>query len=469
MVVKSGYVLAGFETLLSLTEDFLAGGKGVFANHFTPQQLNVLLRDTVSGYLHSFGQNIERKKSMVRHKKNETALYKMFKELPTFQNCTSIVDSGGFQISIGRLTRAQSEMLINLYYEWVGENIDLLDRAFILDVPPGPGCKVFKNFYDVYKLNLESYQRAKALPEEIRKKIIYIHHFRTPKLWEIYTSIMRDYEMFNSFEYHGTGGIVANMSGDMSIPCIIYVLPLIPLLNECKKYNRNYLNFHILGGANFRDILFYELFRVVVKDKHNIDLNITYDSSGIYKQIYHARYLHAYAEHDFIRKLNIKSDSMKERFFQNWSGEEYLQKLMNDFSDKWNFKRINVASGYGLYPDGNGKITETLHPDLKVYMAYYTLDLFSTIQQNMREWVESAYPTYQCGAMEEFHKKCFDITRIINQGKMTKKQIIKADSIAKSLDMLTNLDEDYCHYLVDKFLAKDEFKELDDRTSVMNI
>jgi len=468
MTIKSGYILAGFETLLALTEDFLAGGKGTFDNNFTPQQLNLLLKNTGAGYLHSFGQNIERKKSMIRHKKNETKLFQLFRDLPTFKGCTAIVDSGGFQISIGRLSREQSLMLIDLYYEWVEENIPLIDRAFILDIPPGPGCKVFKNFYDVYKLNLESYQRAQSLPDEIRKKFIYIHHFRTPKLWEIYTKILRDYEMFPNFEYHGTGGIVANMTSDMSIPCIIYVLPLIPLLNECKKYNRKYLNFHVLGGANFRDILFYELFRMVVKDKHDIDLNITYDSSGIYKQIYHARYLHAFAEHDFIRKLNIKSEKMKERFFQHWSGEEYLQKLMDEFSDKWGFKRIPTNTAYGLYPDGNGNITETLHPDLKVYMAYYTLDLFSVIQQNMREWVEDAYPAYKSGSMEEFHKKCFEITKVINQGKMTKKQIIKANSIGKSLDMLSNLDEEYCYFLVDKFLAKDEFKELHEM-SVMNI
>ena len=174
-------------------------------------------------------------------------MYQRCKDMNIFDGCTMIADSGGFQISIGRLSRRESDLLRVMYYDWIEEYHHLLDKAFILDIPPGPGCEIFHNFYDVYKLNLESYERARALPDEIRKKIIYIHHFRTPQLWDIYTKIMRDNEMFPMFEYHGTGGIVANMSSDMIIPCIIYVLPIIPLLNEAKKYGRNYLNFHVLG------------------------------------------------------------------------------------------------------------------------------------------------------------------------------------------------------------------------------
>ena len=96
-------------------------------------------------------------------------------------------NSGGYQISIGRLTKAESLTLYELYYEWLAEAHDVFDRAFILDVPPGPGCQVFDSFDDVFNWNLESYLKAKAYPEEIRKKFIYVHHFRTPQLWKIYT------------------------------------------------------------------------------------------------------------------------------------------------------------------------------------------------------------------------------------------------------------------------------------------
>jgi hypothetical protein len=378
-----------------------------------------------------------------------------------------IADSGGFQISIGRLTRRESDLLRVMYYDWIEEYHELLDKAFILDIPPGPGCEIFHNFDDVYKLNLESYERAKALPDEIRKKIIYIHHFRTPKLWDIYTKIMRDNEMFPAFEYHGTGGIVANMSSDMIIPCIIYVLPIIPLINEARKFGRDYLNFHVLGGANFRDILFYELLRAAAWHHHKFNLNITYDSSGIYKQVMHARYMHVTDGLGHIKKMNIKSDNLPNRFYGDLlkgidkiTVEEMLQNVLNETAVKHNFKQIDVD---GVYSN----VTNTFHEDVKVYAILYTLGNFSTIQNMLRKMVDDIYPLYESGNVEDFYERCIDITQFLNQGKLTKKQKTKAHSIYKSLDMIKNLDEDYCQFLVTKYLSKDEFVDLDDRQRLL--
>jgi len=261
-----------------------------------------------------------------------------------------------------------------MYYEWLVDYKDSYDKAFVLDIPPGPGCEIFHNFEDVYKKNLESYLHAQSLPDDVRKKLIYIHHFRTPKLWEIYTKIMRENDMFNSFEYHGTGGIVANMASDMTIPCIIYVLPIIPLINEALNHGKNYLNFHVLGGANFRDVLFYELITKTVKEKHNFDLNITYDSSGLYKQVMQARFIYAKDHEGYYRKMNIKSNNLKMKFLSNLSVENSLEKILNEFARKWNFTEISVD---GVYDPARNTFWE----DVKVYTLLYTLNLYSEIQQ----------------------------------------------------------------------------------------
>jgi hypothetical protein len=386
-----------------------------------------------------------------------------------FDDCNFIVDSGGFQISTGKLTRRESDLLCQMYYEFIEEHHAVFDRAFILDIPPGPDCEIFHNFEDVYDQNLESYQRAKNLPDEIRKKIIYVHHFRTPKLWEIYTKILKEYDMFSAFEYHGTGGIVANMSSDMSIPCIIYVLPLIPLINEAKRCGRSYMNFHILGGANFRDVLFYELFKITLKKHHNFDLNITYDSSGPYKQVMHARFLNAKDEHGYIRKMSIKGSDIDKRFMAERTTAEHYQILMDELADQWGFKRINIDGVYGMYPNKSNIITETFHADVKAYSTLYALNIYGEIHEQMEKFAARVYPIYESGDMEHFYQECFEITRVINQGKLTKKQKIKAYSIPKSLDMLKDLDEDLCKYLIDKYLSKDEFIELDEKTKVLTI
>jgi hypothetical protein len=84
----------------------------------------------------------------------------------------------------------------------------------------------------------------------------------------------------------------------------------------------------------------------------------------------------------------------------------------------------------------------------------------------MRQTVQRIYPIYKDGLTFEFNSICEGLTRLINQGSVSKKQLIKAQSISNSLDMLRNLDEEYCKYIVVKGLAKDEFKELNERTKV---
>jgi len=476
-MARSGYILAGFETLATILELFVTGKRGRWNDNFTRADISNFLSSTCSGFLHSYGQNFPNKKKYDKYNQQEANMFTKCRDWGFFDNCNFIVDSGGFQISTGKLTRRESDLLFHMYYEFLEEYHDVYDRAFILDIPPGPGCEIFHNFDDVYKQNLDSYKIAQNLPDHVRKKIIYIHHFRTPKLWELYTKILKENEMFPAFEYHGTGGIVANMSSDMSIPCIIYVLPLIPLINQAIKYGRNYLNFHVLGGANFRDVLFYELFKITMKRKHNFDLNMTYDSSGPYKQVMHARFLHAKDNFGHIRKLSIKPKDMDKEFWQTYetagrdrtgmTTEVYYQQLMDELADQWGFKRINIDTGYGMYENKSGIMTETFHADVKAYSTLYALNIYSQIHNEMRAFAEKVYPIYETGSIEQFYEECFEITRVINQGKLTKKQKIKSFSIPKSLDMLGSLDEDYCEYLINKYLAKDEFIELNEKTKVL--
>jgi len=462
-MVRSGYILAGFETLAGIVDRFIKGERGQFHDNFTRADVAKFLSTTCSGFLHSYGQNFDKKKKLEKHDINETRMFNQCIEMGIFDKCDFYVDSGGFQISTGRFSRERSENLFKMYYEWLKNNHELFAKAFILDIPPGPGCKIFHNFYDVYKLNLESYTQARDLPKVVRDKIVYIHHFRTPKLWDIYTRIMRDNELFPYFQSHGTGGIVANMATDMSIPCIIYVLPLIPLLNECKKYNRDFLNFHILGGANWRDILFYEFFTKIVWDKHKIKLNMTYDSSGPYKQSQMARYIHVKDGDGYVRKMSLKSADIDKRFYKGERCIDAAQRLVDHVADTLNFKRIDVDR---IYNDE----TNTYNEDLKIYLTlFYPILLFSEIQGWLRDYAGDIYPLYVNGEIEEFHQSCLHATSILNQGKITKKQKIKSFSIARSLDMLTNLDEDYCEYLINKVLAKDEFVELDERKRVLTV
>jgi len=461
-IIRSGYVMAGYDSFISFLDKFMKGRHNRWNNNFTPKDISILLRSTVSGFLHSYGQDFTNKKYYDKYDIKETRTHQICRDTKLVDDSPFIIDSGGFQISTGRLSRRESETLLTRYYEWLINSKDVYQKAFILDIPPGPNCKIFHNFEDVFKKNLESYQIAQNLPDEVRKKMIYVHHFRTPKLWKIYTKIMRENNMFNSFEYHSTGGIVANLSNDMAIPCIIYILPLIPLINEAIKYKKDYLNFHVLGGSNFRDIFYYELFRKVILEKYKFTLNITYDSSGIYKQLMIGRFIYAKDNHGYYKKLNIKSNNLHLNFSNNLTVEKTLDTKLNNMARRWNLKEISMDGVYDISRN-------TLWEDIKVYSVLYTLELFSKVQTELRNEVNRIYPLYESKSYVEFYKECLEISRLLNQGNLTKKQKIKSESIIKSLDVLSTLDEDYCLHIVNKYLAKDEFVDLDEKTKLLKI
>ena len=92
----------------------------------------------------------------------------------------------------------------------------------------------------------------------------------------------------------------------------------------------------------------------------------------------------------------------------------------------------------------------------------YHLAMYYEIEIAMKDFSNEIYPLYINGDLETFNKMIEFQTRKINSNKITKKQMIKSYSVSKSLDMLTNLDEDYCKYITDKFLVRDEFTELSD-------
>jgi len=450
--LSSGYVVAGFEVLTTIIDNFIFSPN--FNNNFTQQDLINFFENRCNKFLHSFGCDFKGKKRYDKFIKKKISLLDYCRNSGFYGNSEFILDSGGFQLSIGILNKEESTDLQDLYYNFLNQYINKYNRAFIFDMPPGPGCTVFKTFKDVYEGNKQSYLRASEFPQHVRDKIIYIHHFRTPKLWDIYTKILDENNLFDKFKYHGTGGIVANLSTDLAIPCIIYVLPLITLLNRTIKTKRNYLNFHVLGGAGFRDILFYEMFRIHIKEKHNIELNITYDSSGIFKALMIAKFIHIIKD-DSVFKVNIGTMNLEKRHKNsNIQIIDLYREGINKFSDDNNFKRINLENIYD-------STTGTFYEDIRLYSMLCVLNNYSEITQYFQNIVEELYTLYKNKQYEGFNEKIELITRRLNNEKITRKQNAKSASLIKSLDMLTDLDEEYCKYLVDKFLMKDEFTELE--------
>ncbi len=453
-MIQSNYVMAGFETYQSILNNFILNKTNEFNDNFTRENLSNFHTKSCNRFLHSFGQNFRNKKSYKNYNKQEANIFTICRESRIFDHSEFFVDSGGFQASIGLIDKKGIKILSDLYYDFLIEHFEVYDKAFVLDIPPGPGCNIFDNFDQVYDMNLESYERARNLPKHVRDKIVYIHHFRTPKLWEIYTDILEKEDMFDSFNHFATGGVVANQKSDSAIPVIIYILPLIPLLKQAIKFKRKELRFHVLGGAGFRDILFYELFTKIIKEKYNIELLITYDSSGLFKGLMVGRFTYILDEEDqIVRKLDLRTNSLNKRYKRDITVHDMFKDAVNNVAIEYGFKQINMDKIYN--PE-----TGTFYDSIRVYAMIQLLTMYSKIQEFLRNKVKDLYEFYKNDDLIEFNQGIESITRSLNQGKITRKQISKSYSVITSLKMLEDLDEDYCKYIVNKYLAKDEFNYL---------
>jgi len=458
--LRSNYLLAGFESLASILERWMTGKKAGFNSNFTRECISNFHKKTMYGFLHSFGQNFSGRKSYKKYVKDEAEIFNKCRRSGFYNDGTFFVDSGGYQASIGKLQKKEVSTLVELYHEFLENECDSYDRGFILDLTPGPGCELFTDFKQVYDLNLQTYTRAANMPEKVRKKIVYIQHFRTPKLYETFNRLLKENDFFSKFDHFATGGMVASSAAGSELPCMIYVIPLIQLINEALKHNRKNINFHILGGAGFKEILYYELIQKHVKKVHDIELIISYDSSGIFKGLMIGRVIPIFYE-NILYKLDLRTNNINMRFKDKYTGKDIFLREIKDFAINNNFKVLNQSE---IYDDSTG----TFFEDIKIYSMLYMLEIYSKIQTYMKDFADVNYKLYE-------EKDFIQLNTLVNKesnnladGRITNTQRSKSNSLINTLDMLTNLDEDYCQYIVKKVLSKDEFTNLTHKPTILS-
>ena len=134
--MRSDYICAGVQTLNNILENFYRDPERGFDNHFTRIDLSRFFDKTCNAFLHSFGQNLRKRKNMEGYAENEAKMLRGMKEGTIFSQSEIVVDSGGFQVSMGDLDLEQTKSLLDIYHGFLEEHKDVYDRAFVLDLPP---------------------------------------------------------------------------------------------------------------------------------------------------------------------------------------------------------------------------------------------------------------------------------------------------------------------------------------------
>jgi len=382
----------------------------------------------------------------------------MLKEIirnPVFmQNKLVYIDSGGFQVSMGGIKTEDMPTFIKMYHSFLEQNYELYNQSFLLDLPPGPQSEDIFNSYDqIEQLNRLSYQTSVSCDQKLKDKMIYIHHFRTPSLYKTFSKFLWKENLAEGYKYFGTGGIVVNASSDLTIPVIVYTIPLSSVVKYAKEKGIKAFKFHILGGANFSEIFYHKLFSFHIKQIHDIDVEITYDSSALFKGLIIGRYIPVLTRNENLLKLDLRSKQLHLRF-DDTTIENKAYEVMNDLV-QFGFKKLDPQTD----PIYDIK-TNTFSIPSHLYLIAHYLKFYKEIELISQKVAESAYPLFKADAITEFDSVCLEYTRKLNSGKTTKKQKAKTYSLYKSLKVLENLDEEYNEFLVSKFMTGSDLGSL---------
>lgn len=456
--IRSGqYVVAGVDTFVELFSKFIDVHDK--SNHFNDEIFCNFLQQSISKYLFSYGTGLSYKTK--RFPKNHTSkiaqVVQKIRTRPFMANNELYIDSGGFQVSMGAIDTKDMPRFIDDYHNFIDETHSAFDWAFCLDLPPGPGSgDIFDSYQQIEELNRTSYNSVFSLSEAARNKMIYIHHFRTPSLYKTWSKFLFEEGLGEGYKYYGTGGIVANLATDTSIPVIIYTIPLSSVLRYNKEQGKKQFKFHILGGANFSDVFYHKLFTHHIKKVHDIDVEITYDSSAIFKGLAIGRFIPVLNSNEELVKMDLRSNQLHLKFDGTPIHDKVYQ-LLNEIASIYQFKELNQNDDpiYERAPRAKSKAA-TFSRSVHMYLMCHILKTYRQIELNSEKFVSEIYPYYENGEIEEFDSRCLSFTKKLNQGKSTKKQKAKTYSLYKSLKILEDLDEEYNEYLVQKFMASSD-------------
>jgi len=451
----SNYVIAGGDCVTSLFDAFFE--KHNSDNVFTREQFKTFLHNSIDRYLFSFGTGLNYKTQKIspKHIERITKIVNTIKGTDFMDDNTLYIDSGGFQVAMGAIKPNDMPTFIDMYAKFLTDNVSKYQKAFSLDLPPGPNSSVFSSYDQIEDLNRRSYTMVKQLPQEVKDKILYIHHFRTPSLYDTWSKFLWEENLAEGCTNFATGGIVANNATDLTIPVIIYTIPLSEILSYCIQNNITKFDFHVLGGANYIDIFYHNLFSYHIKQKHNVDCNITYDSSAIFKGLAVGRFCPMFKSDGTLWKMDLRSSALHLKFDGAKSSEEVLFERINSMASSFGMKEI-TKDKHPIYDEERNTFERAIH----MWLMMHIMRMYKELEDYCKKYVEEIYPLYRDGNIEEFDDACLNIASKFNEGKLTRKMEVKSHSVYKSLELLSNVNRDYNKFLINKFMSGDDITDM---------
>ena len=449
--------------------------------------INKFLKNNVNKFLTSVGCVLRREKK-ISHKNFDRYVKRYlnkFNNSSFLKDCEIIVDSAGFQIQQGYLLKNDIYPFIDLYNDhFISKQYQKFTHAFNLDLAPGSSYCPFDSWEEMMKYNLYSYQKTKNLSQVIKDKMIYVHHFRTPKINHIYKELLFKHDMAEGYTNFATGGLVSFSKLGLAPPYVLYVIPLIHILHYNKSIGLKKFRFHVLGGADWKEIFAHVFLARHIKELFDIDVEITYDSSGIFQTLCMGRYVFAPLEDTKeLYKMSLRATTLQNIWKNIKRTDELFYDLINKVVVPYGMKSINITDNplyYGGTLENENHVVDpenglmysdsTLSRLTYMYSMLYILSLFRVVEEWCNEYVDDLYPKYLNKSLKEsdFNNDIKNCLVKLNDGKRSNNVDIRTISIYNSLNLLNEYKQNpdktliKCDDIINQYMKKDECQKLVD-------
>lgn len=419
------YVIASGNCLVNFATPHL--GKLYDADH-----LKDCLKNNVYRLLFSFGYGMHKgfnRLSANRIKRIGDEIDKM-RNCPFTNDSPIYVDSGGYQVNNGYLASSQIPQYLDLYTEFLQRKIKDFTMAFSLDLPASkPG--IFNTYAEMESYNRLCYKRFAEFPQDMKDRIFYIHHYSSPSKYRIWRKFIEEdgyIDGFTNFSSPPENALKSALS---------YSIPLSDIVSWCKSKKITRFNFHALGGAGAIDTFLYVLMSKHIKAVHGIDVNLTYDSSTLFKGVAVGRNLRLFKEDGILYTADIHSDQLHLKFDKGKTLEDCIFEAIGRISENYGLETLDRTSHPVFKADGKADMATY------VYMILHEMHVYRRIELECMENVDGIYQLYADGSHGCFIDACMEFLRRFASGKITRKITDYCSSLIKAFKVVEQCDPVY--------------------------
>ena len=395
-------------------------------------RLKCCLRNSVYRLLFSFGYGMHRgynRLSANRIKRIGDEIDKM-RNCPFTNDAPIFVDSGGYQVNNGYLEAKQIPEYLDLYCEFLQRKIKDFTMAFSLDAPVSkPG--IFSTYAEMESYNRLCYKRVAEFPQDMKDKIFFVVHYSSPSKYRIWRKFIEEDGFIDGFTNFSSPPENALKSA------ISYSIPLSDVVAYCKSKKITRFNFHALGGAGAIDTLIYVLMSKHVKSAHGIDVNITFDSSTLFKGVAVGRHIRLFKEDGILYSADIHSDQLHLKYDQGKTLEDCIFEAIGRISDSYGLATLDRAIHPVFKPDGKADMATY------VFLILHELHVYRRIELECMENVDAIYQLYTDGSYGSFVDACMMFLSRFTSGKITRKITDYCSSLIKAFNVIEKCDPGY--------------------------